>query len=182
VAAAAATVLAIVSLVWVYAWARSNTSVADREHERLIVSAMFCLAVIGGAMALLALFGAGDAAWRRIARGAAAGAFVTIAASAASTLLIAMAIAPATDPGDFGRPLFRIGYVGALALSAAAGAAAAWAAARSTRAGEHASVLMATLVVVGGAWAYMATGSAELNKCVVDDEFPLRTDHLCSGY
>jgi hypothetical protein len=39
-----------------------------------------------------------------------------------------------------------------------------------------------TLVLTLAAWIYLATGSSELNQCEVNDEFPLATDHVCSGY
>ena len=32
------------------------------------------------------------------------------------------------------------------------------------------------------AWAWLAVGSSELNQCAVNDEFPLATEHVCSGY
>jgi hypothetical protein len=173
-----------VALAGVYVWARTNTSFADREHELLIVATLLACAPLSVLVIVARLVDpSAESGFLRALSAAALGTVVAVAASSASTLLTALAIAPATDPHEFGRPLFRVAYVGALALSACAGAGGA-AAARGWR--REARVLLPTmfltLALTAGAWAYLAVGSSEFNQCVVDDEFPLQTNHVCSGY
>jgi hypothetical protein len=180
---AAGALASLVGLIWVYQWAVRNNSQADSEQQRLIVSTMIACAVL----ALPVIF-----AWTlpstehpiiTLARGGAIGAFVAVLASSASTMLIAMAIAPATDPGDFGRPLFRIAYIGALAISVAFGVGASIASNGETGSRIPAfAVIAVTIALTLAAWAWLAVGSSELNQCVVNDEFPLATNHVCSGY
>lgn len=172
----------LATLVWVYQWAAGNNSAADSEHQRLITGALMAcgLCSVTVVFARVTNVGGGNELPGTVMAGA-LGAFVAIAASAASTLLIAMAISPATDPGDFGRPTFRLAYVGALVLSLCAGSAAAWAAGAGARYRPTVSVLV-VLILTLAAWGFLSIGSSELNQCVVDDEFPLKTDHVCSGY
>ncbi len=167
-------------LIGVYRWANENNNLADREHEIFIVSAAIACSV-------LAIPVLGAALVRNVgmvnvvARGA-AGAFVAVAASSATTLLIAIAIKDATDPGEFGRPLFRVAYVCALAVSLGIGGTVAWAATAARTHTERLAAGALAFVLTAVAWTYLAIGSSELNTCVVDDEFPLSTDFVCSGY
>jgi hypothetical protein len=183
--AAYGTVIAasLVALAWVYLWAGNNSTVADAEHERLIEGAWTMCAVLAIAAVVVWLAAAVTRATSlsSIVAGI-LGALIAVAAGAASTLLIAMAIAPATDPGDFGRPLFPIAYAGALALSLALAVDASWTAARRHGAPTAVAATGLALALTLAAWSYMAVGSSELNQCVVDNEFPLATDHVCSGY
>jgi hypothetical protein len=174
---------AIVAMACVYLWADSNTTVADAEHTRLIkaTATMCSVFAVAAATTWLVAAVARLTALSWAARGL-AGAFIAVAAGTASTLLIAMAISPATDPGDFGQPLFRFAYVGALLLSLALGLAAAWATTRSQGAGAAVGAVLLGLGLTIAAWGFLAVASSELNQCVVDDEFPLATDHVCSGY
>ncbi|HLB22856.1 MAG TPA: hypothetical protein VJP07_02060 [Dehalococcoidia bacterium] len=183
--ASAAMIGSFVALVWVYQWAIGNNNVADEEIKRLIVSVLIACVLLAMPMAISRLADpVGQHGLTALLAAGATGAFVAVAASGAATLLIAMAISPATDPGDFGRPLFRVAYVGALLLSLCAGLCATWSA--RGRDGGHMDGVWAallTLVLTIVAWGYLAVGSSELNKCIVDDEFPLATDFgECSGY
>jgi len=177
----AALVGAVVALLWVYQWAIGNNSAADEEHKRLIVSVLIACVLLALPVTISRLADpAGHHALTALLAAGAAGALVAVAASGASTLLIAMAISPAADPGDFGRPLFRVAYVGALLLSLLAGLGAAWSADGRT---GGVRVALLTFALTIGAWGYLALGSSEFNKCVVTDEFPLATAYgECSGY
>jgi hypothetical protein len=176
-----ATGVALVALIWVYAWARGNTTSSDAEHERLIVSAIICCALLGAPIVLAGLAGE-HTPILTVPLAAAGGAFTATAAAAASTLLIAMAISPATDHGDFGRPLFPWSYAGAIVLSVSLGVAAAWSVSARNGVRSSAAAALLVLFLITAAFGYLARGSSELNQCVVDDEFPLATDHVCSGY
>jgi hypothetical protein len=174
----------MVALAWVYFWAVRNNSAADFEHERLVVAALISCGLLAAAIVLaLVVDSDGHRTPATLLRAGAAGAFVAVAASSASTLLIAMAISPVTDPGDFDRTIFRPAYTSALVLSLGAGFAAAWTSLPKHGARNLTPAAMAiTLVLTLAAWIYLATGSSELNQCEVNDEFPLATDHVCSGY
>ena len=172
---------AFTSLIWIYAWARSNTTTSDREQEMLIASTVFCCALLGAPIVLAGLARERPSPFAVVVAGA-AGAFVGVAASAASTMLIAMAISPATDPGDFGRPLFPWSYVGAVVLSVGIGLGVAWSVSAREGLRANAAAVLLTVLLTAVAFGYLARGSSELNQCVVDDEFPLATDHVCSGY
>ncbi|HET6614242.1 MAG TPA: hypothetical protein VFH62_00015 [Dehalococcoidia bacterium] len=174
----------LVALIWVYQWATRNNSQGDSEQQRLIIGTMIACAVLALPISVTALLALDGHAVGRLVRGGAIGAFVAVVASSASTMLIAMAIAPATDPGEFGRPLFRIAYAGALAIAVAAGIAAAVASNGGNDARGSSTFAVAALAIALTlvAWAWLAVGSSELNQCVVNDEFPLATDHVCSGY
>jgi hypothetical protein len=185
--AGSAVVLAasLVALIWVYQWATHNTDGADYEHQRLVISTMIACAVLAAPVVVIRLLDP-DATQPVLAvvRASATGAFIAVAAGAASTLLIAMAISPATDPGDFGRSLFPVAYTGALLISLGIGIGATWIAAdRRTRSEAFASVVLCVVLVLVTA-AYLAVGSSELNQCVAASEFPLDRgrEHVCSGY
>jgi hypothetical protein len=176
---AAITVASLTFLIAVYRWAKDNNSLDDREHELFIISAMFACAVLAATVVASAL-SRSHPAFRTIGAGS-AGAFVAVAASCAATLLIAIAIRDATDPGEFGRPLFRFAYAGALVLSLIVGILAAPLAQHEARTSRLAAPAIA-VVLTAAAWTYLAVGSSEMNTCIVDDEFPLATNFVCSGY
>jgi hypothetical protein len=182
----ASTVIPVVSgvaLLCVYQWSVTNTSEADREIRRFAAAALvICCAL---AIALITSITLG-----RLVVGVAqsplspalAGSLTTTAAAAAATLLIAMAISPATDPGEFGRPLFRVAYFSSLVIAIAVGASIALA--LSWGSGLRARCLAMTVAaaIMALSLAALAQPSADVNYCVVDDEFPLRADFICSGH
>ncbi len=168
-----------------YQWATHNNGGADYEHQRLVISTMIACSVLAVPVVVIRLLDP-DATQPVLAvvRASATGAFIAVAAGAASTLLIAMAISPATDPGDFGRPLFPVAYTGALLISLGIGIGASWlATGHRDRTEAVASVVLCVVLVLVAA-AYLAVGSSELNQCVAASEFPLDRgrEHLCSGY
>jgi hypothetical protein len=172
----------LVALFWVHRWAVTNNAEGDSEHVRLIestarvITVLVLLALVGGLVRVR------DTAAGDVPLGAVVGALFTVASASASTLLIAMAIEPATDPGDFGRPLFRIAYVGAAVLSVGLGVALVWALVPVSAGRWPRLLAMAlSLCLITLAWGYLIVGSSELNQCLVNDEFPLQTRHGCSG-
>ncbi len=180
---AAIVVASFGSLVWVHQWAVGACCGGDHEAELLSRSAMIACALLGVPVVLVKLIDArsGNPLLGSVAAGAGA-AFVVVAASAASTLLIAMAISPSYDPGGFARRSFRSAYVGVLVVSLCAGLGAAWFAnPRNGRLGSTVAIVV-TLVLTAVAWGYLAIGSSEVNRCFVDDEFPLATVGECAGY
>jgi hypothetical protein len=179
-----AALASLVALVWVYQWATSTRGGGDEEQQRLIVSTMIACAALALPIAMTVLLAAEENAVGRVVRGGATGTFVAVVAASASTMLIAMAISPATDPGEFGRPLFRVAYVGALAIAMAAGITAAVASngGHGARGASTFAIAALAIALTLVAWAWLAIGSSELNQCVVNDEFPLATNHVCSGY
>jgi hypothetical protein len=175
----------LIVLVWVYQWATHNTDGADYEHQRLVISALIACSLLAAPIVVARMVDPGATQpMLAVVRGAASGAFVAAAAGSASTLIIAMAISPTTDHGEFGRPLFRVAYVGALLISAGVGIGVSWIAMEGMHRRERiASVALCVLLVLL-ATAYLAVGSSELNQCVAASPFPLdrEREHVCSGY
>jgi high-affinity Fe2+/Pb2+ permease len=78
--------------------------------------------------------------------------------------------------------LFPWSYVGAVVLSVTVGLALTWSTSMNEGRWRTVAATLLMLMLTAGAFGYLARGSSELNQCVVDDEFPLATNHVCSGY
>jgi hypothetical protein len=182
-ASTAITAASAVALLSVYQWSVANTSEADREVRRFAVAALVICCGLGFALIISVMLRRllRDDVWSPLLP-ALAGSLTTVAGATAATLLIAMAISPATDPGEFGRPLFRVAYFGSLAISIAVGAIITLA--LSWRSGFRARGLALTIAaaIMVLSLAALAQRSTDVNLCVVDDEFPLTADFVCSGY
>lgn len=178
--AAATTVSSLVALVWARQWAVNNSTEGDAEQARLAESTLAVLIVLLCILVAGLIVRRWLPSWSAALALAASGAFITISSSAAGTMLLAIAIEPATDPGEFGRTLFRVAYAGTVLLSVAF--ALTTVLTYLSRRGQRviAAGLMAVFIVTG--WAYLVVGSSELNKCLLKDvEFPVRARHGCSG-